>query len=115
MAQSLPFRIIGAATTNPNVICSEPCKLTMLCAGNINDQEVFLKVYDKATAPDETDTPKFTFPIPGNTRGSGSNVPLPNDGIRFERGLSIRMTTGLADNDTGATQANEQVVNGAFH
>jgi hypothetical protein len=87
----------------------------MLTAANINDQEVFLKVYDKATAPTVgTDVPVYTFLIPGNTRGSGTNIPLPEGGIEFKKGLGIAITGNIADSDTTAVLANEQVINGAF-
>lgn len=112
---SLPFRVIGAASTNATSVCAQGCRLTMLTAGNINDQEVFLKLYDKASAPTVgTDTPVYTFPVPGNTRASGTNIPIPDGGIEFKNGLALAITAGIADSDVTAVSANEQVVNGAF-
>ena len=32
-------------------------------------------------------------------------------GMKFDNGIAIALTTGLADADTGAVAANEQVVN----
>lgn len=67
----------------------------------------YLKFYDKATAPDETDTPILTLPIPATTVVAHN----PLDGIDFTVGISIRATTGVADNDTTAPSANDVVVN----
>lgn len=67
----------------------------------------YVKLYDKATAPDENDTPIRTYPVPIG----GSISPVVPDGIGFTNGISIRATTGIADNDTGAPTANDVVVN----
>lgn len=67
----------------------------------------FLKLYDKATAPTNSDTPVMTYPIPA---GSAANVAFPN-GVAFASGISVRATTGIADNDTGAPSTNDVVTN----
>jgi hypothetical protein len=38
-------------------------------------------------------------------------IPLPPQGIKCTAGIKIRLTTGIADNDTGAVRAAEHVVN----
>lgn len=114
-SRSLPFRKISEASTNATLICAQSCLLTMLTASNSNDQEVYLKIYDKASdLTVGTDTPIFTFLIPGNTRGSGTNIPLPSGGIQLSNGLGIAITAGALDNDTTAVNAGEQIVNGAY-
>lgn len=67
----------------------------------------FVKVYDKATAADETDTPVLTLAIPA---ASAANVTIPG-GLTFAAGIALRATTGVADNDTGAPGANDVIVN----
>jgi len=68
----------------------------------------YVKLYNKATAPTVgTDTPVMTIPLP---IGSGANVEY-NIGITFSLGIGIGATTGVADNDTGAPDANDVVVN----
>lgn len=67
----------------------------------------FVKVYDKGTAPTNSDTPAMTYPLPA---GSAANVAFPN-GVAFAAGISLRATTGIADNDTGAPGTNDCVVN----
>lgn len=67
----------------------------------------YIKIYNKATAPTQADTPVMTYPIPA---GSAANVAFPN-GVAFSAGISLRATTGVADNDTGAPSTNDVVVN----
>lgn len=74
---------------------------------NVASSPRFVKVYDKATAPTQADTPVMTFCIPA---GSAANVAFPN-GVAFANGISLRATTAVADNDTGAPAANDVVVN----
>jgi hypothetical protein len=67
---------------------------------------LYLKLYDKATAPLNTDTPAITIPIdPGLEM-----LPLPVP-VAFSSGLSYRVTTDLPDNDTGAPGASECTLN----
>ena len=83
-----------------------------IIAHNINAAARFLKLYNKATAPTVgTDTPVMTLPIPGNTAGAGFVIDTGGMGIAFATGIGYGITTGVADNDTGAPAANEVVVN----
>lgn len=67
----------------------------------------YLKIYDKATAPTNSDTPVMTYPIPP---GSAANVAFPN-GVAFANGIGVRAVTGVADNDTGAPSTNDVIIN----
>jgi hypothetical protein len=67
----------------------------------------YLKIYDKATAALSTDTPKLTLALQAN---SPLTQPIGNLGVNFVNGISIRGTTGIADNDTGAPTVNDIVV-----
>ena len=67
----------------------------------------YVKLYDKATAPTSADTPKCTIPLPAS---SAANIIAPA-GIDFTAGIGIRVTSGVADNDTTAPTANDVVVN----
>lgn len=68
----------------------------------------YIKLYDKATAPTASDTPLRTYAIPASTAVA---LAVTNAGIEFLEGISLRATTGIADNDTGAPAANDVVVN----
>jgi hypothetical protein len=66
----------------------------------------YIKVYDKATAPTSSDTPKMTVPL--NTL-LGQAIPV-DIGAAFASGIGLRATTGLADADTGAPGTNDVIV-----
>lgn len=78
---------------------------------NTNASPRFVKLYNKASAATVgTDTPVVTLLIPGNANGSGQLASF-TSGIQFATGVSYGITTGVADNDTGAPAANEVIVN----
>lgn len=74
---------------------------------NRSASERFVKLYNKASAPSEADTPVLTLGIPA---GEAANI-LSESGIDFTAGIGLRATTGVADADTGDTSANDVVVN----
>jgi hypothetical protein len=67
----------------------------------------FVKVYDKATAPTQADTPVLTLELPASAAANAFTAL----GIAFHSGIALRATTAVADNDTGAPSANDLVVN----
>jgi hypothetical protein len=67
----------------------------------------YVKLYDKASAPSASDVPKLTIALPAN---SAANV-LAGAGIDFTSGIGLRVTTGVADNDTGAPTTNDVIIN----
>ena len=73
-------------------------------------QERYLKIYDKATAPTSADTPVWTIPLWSNDPA----ISLPASGLAFANGISIRATTGIADNNNIAPGMNDVVVNLAY-
>jgi hypothetical protein len=75
--------------------------------GNSSSGVRYIKLYDKATAPTSGDTPKMTIPLPAN---AAANVCF-EMGITFSNGIGYRVTTGVADNDTGAPSANDVQLN----
>jgi len=103
---STPYRNLDLGVTG-QVVKASAGQLYNYFISNNAIAARFVKFYDKATAPDQNDTPVWTFQIPA---GSAANVAFPN-GIAFAIGISIRGTTGVADNNTGAPSANDIVVN----
>lgn len=71
-------------------------------------QERFLKIYDKATAASNADTPIMTIPLES---GVQAPIKLPACGVAFTNGLSVRATTGIADNNNGSPGTNDVTVN----
>jgi hypothetical protein len=110
-----PFRILSAGSTNATSVKGSAGTLYSLVAVNTNAAVRYLKLYNKATSPTVgSDTPVFTFAIPGNTAGAGFALPIPTCGIAFSTGIAAALTTGAGDSDTGAVAANEITVNGAY-
>ena len=66
-----------------------------------------LKFYDQPTTPTHTDTPKLSIRLPAS---SAANI-FTCIGVTFYAGISVRATTGIEDNDTGAPTAHDVVVN----
>lgn len=81
-----------------------------LHAFNVDPAPVYIRLYDKATAPATTDTPVWSGVIPGNTSGAGIALPIP-DGLLLANGLGVRVTAAIADNDNTALVANTVMVN----
>lgn len=71
--------------------------------------EMFVKVYNATAASVTvgTTTPVMTIPCAASTHCQ-INVPL---GMAFSTAITVAATTGVADNDTGAPDANDVLVN----
>ncbi len=74
---------------------------------NSSAAPVYVKLYDKAEAPDETDTPLRVYCL-GAAQGANLFTSL---GIKFDLGIAYRATTGVADDDTGAPTTNSVTLN----
>lgn len=110
-----PYKLVSAATTNATSVKASAGTVYMITASNVNAAVRYLKLYNKASAPTVgTDTPVFTFAIPGNTAGAGTNIPIPNVGVNFSTGIAFALTTEATDAGTTAVAANEIVVNMAY-
>lgn len=103
------YRNINLGTTG-QVVSATPANLYTLIMTNGGAAAAFVKVYNKATAPTQADTPVHTFRVP-----AGGSLPWSTPmGEHFNAGISLRASTGVADNDTGAPGANEVVVNALY-
>lgn len=108
---SKPYKYISLASTNATLIKSGEVKLFTVSAIGLTSSVRYLKFYDRGVAPIVgTNTPVFTIPVPANTQGAGIvinfNVPPVFDG-----GLGFAITSGSADNNTGAVGAGDVIVN----
>lgn len=107
---SKTLHIITAASDNATVINSPGLKISSIYAFNVGASAYYMKLYDKSTTPTASDTPFMTINIPAvGTIGSYIYLDL-NDYV-VTNGLGVRITTGYADNDTGATTAGNAFVN----
>lgn len=101
------YRNINLLATG-QVIKSEPGKLCTVHAWNGHATDArYLKIYDKATAADENNTPKLTVALKALT-WTRFDLGL---GADFTAGIGVRATTELADNGTTAPGANEITIN----
>ncbi len=106
-----PSKLISASGTNSTLQVPKPCCLKGIQVFNINAAVRYLKLYDVATAPTiGTTIPVKVITIAGATTGAGAVIPL-GDGVDFQNGLGVGLTTGVADNDTGSVAAGDIVVN----
>ncbi len=106
-----PFSRLSTNDDNAAVVkASAGCLYFGYSTNTNNGAARYLKLYDKATAPLSSDTPIQRYLLPGNSAGAGGAQMFPHP-IAFANGLGIRITTGAADNDTGAPAANEVIVN----
>lgn len=105
----IPFKLIAAGSTNLTAVANSSGVVRTIFANNQNAAVRYLKLYNKVstsvtvgtTVPDQT----YAIPASGNV-----NICFV-DGLYFDTGISFALTTGVADNDTGAVTANEHVVN----
>jgi hypothetical protein len=112
---STAYRALSANNTTGLVVKASAGTLLSLNLTNTNAAARYVKVYNKATAPSVgTDTPIFTFLVPGATTGGVNNVRLPVQGVAFAIGIGLGITTGVTDGDTTAPAANEVIVNASY-
>jgi hypothetical protein len=109
-----PYSYIAAASANQDSqnITTAASQLYGVCLYNNVASARYVKIYDKATGPTSGDTPKLRFILNG-TQGAGSCRDFTN-GVAFANGIAIRITTGIADSDTGAATANDVIVNAEY-
>lgn len=102
---SVPYRNIDLGVTG-QVIKNGAGQIYGITLMNRAAAERFFKFYNKATAPDQTDTPVITYAMPAT-----SNMVIASpDGVAYATGISVRASTGIADNDVGAPSTNDCVL-----
>lgn len=105
------FIALGTGDGDSQLITGLPCNVYLLTCSNINATVRYFKVYNKATAATSADTPVFRFVVAPDGGVTGFALPV---GIHFPLGLSFRLTTGSADNDSSEVAAGELIVNAAY-
>lgn len=100
-AQQTHRLLSSAATVNATSVTTSATTLRGVMGFNARASAVYLKLYNKGSAPDENDTPRKTIYLPAST----AFELRPND--FFGAGLAYRMTTAGADNSTAAVAAGD--------
>lgn len=91
----------AAGSTNATVVSVTPTRIYHMNCHNAAAGVRYIKLYNKATTPAETDTPLITIALVASVPRE-INFLTP---IEFTTGLAYRMVTGAADNDTNAVTA----------
>jgi hypothetical protein len=104
-----PYILNSAASTNEVLILTGTSGLQAFYATNTGAGVAFVKLYNKATAPASTDVPAMILVVPAAVSGVPGvcTLPIGFSGFRFALGLGIRVTGGVADNDTTAVAAGQ--------
>jgi len=106
-----PYKLISTASTNANSVKGSAGNLYSIVAIGQTSTIRYLKLYNKATAPSVgTDVPVMTIPVPANLQGAGVSIPF-SMGVNFSLGISLAITSGSADNDTGVVGAGDVILN----
>jgi hypothetical protein len=111
---SRPYSYISAGSSNQDsqLVRSSKTALRAVALFNTAASLRYVKLYDKAAAPVSTDTPVLRFAVPAaGVSVLNLSVSHMDSGVGFESGLGFRITTGAADNDTGAASANDVLLN----
>ena len=107
--QPIAYRYVGLSITG-QVVKAFPSRLYFIQISNTSASARYIKIYDKATAPDNNDTPKYTYAISGN-----QNIQMYLDeGVVFSNGISLRATAVAADNDNTAPGATDIIINATY-
>lgn len=97
-----------SVTATGIVIKASPGTIYEFHVSNINAITIrYLKIYNKATAPTETDTPIRTIALP--TGGVPVLFNYSDHGLEFTAGISIRCVNEQADSGTTGATANEVI------
>lgn len=96
-------RVLAAGSANATNVKAAPGTVFGWAITNANASARYVKLYNKATAPDSSDTPLATIHV----AGSGSREFSFPIGIPFSAGIGYRIVTGVADNDNTSVTASD--------
>lgn len=103
------FNVVTTASTNLSAQVATASNLFELTVSNPTATAVFVKVYNKASAPTlASDVPVMTIPVPA---GSIQELNFGTTGKRFASGIALAVTAAAASTDATAAVAGV-VVNG---
>jgi hypothetical protein len=99
-----PSRVNAGASTNATSLKASAGNIYGIHVFNVAAYDVFLKFYNKASAPTVgTDTPVWTIPVKAGG-GFSANFPV---GTPFSTGVAYAITKLQADSDTTAVAAGD--------
>lgn len=97
-------RVVAAASTNATSLKASAGNIVNIDVFNVAAYDVFLKLYNKASAPTVgTDTPVWTIPVKAGTGFSREFI----QGKSFATGIAYAITKLQADSDTTVVVASD--------
>ena len=104
--------LISVNNVNAVSITSKHAIVYSIDAFNNSTTLAYLKLYNSSSATCGSGTPQARYMIPFGASSAGGGFNLSNiNGDAYVNGLTACITTGIADNDTGAPAANAYIVN----
>jgi hypothetical protein len=101
------YAVVTTASTNAAVVKASAGNLYEITAANPTATALFIKLYNKATAPTVgTDVPLMTLSVPATTC---TNFEFGALGKRFTSGIAIATTAAIIATDTGVVLAGTQI------
>lgn len=110
---STPVSKQVAANTTSVAICASACTLYGLYVQTISATPLWLKLYNTAqgSVTCGTPTPVDRILIPASATGAGAVIPIAGGvGAAYGTALTACVTTGIADNDTGAPTVSQSQI-----
>jgi hypothetical protein len=101
---------IVANNTTAVQICTANCRIYNVSAFNNSATIAYVKLYNAASATCGSGTPQWRGMIPSSASGAGFSM-VDVNGDSYSLGGWICVTTGQADNDTGAPAATTYIIN----
>lgn len=110
---STPISKSVPANTTSVAICTSACTLYGLYVQTISATPLWLKLYNTAqgSVTCGTPTPVDRILIPASATGAGAVIPIAGGvGAAYGTALTACVTTGIADNDTGAPTVSQSQI-----
>lgn len=104
------FRVLSATATGTTTATAAATLSSLQMSNQAASTDHYVKIYDKATAATQADTPVVTYFVNAQT---ARDIALPK-GLKLTAGLSIRCVAEAADSGTTAAGSNECTVNGTY-
>lgn len=113
MANPIPYKLNAAtSSTNATSLKASPGKVYSVSVLNVDNNDFFIKFYDKASAPVVgTDVPVLVLRISRITTDIANGIPTHYtfpEGIYFSTGIAFATTTGILDSNTGVISVTSQ-------
>lgn len=102
------FSLVGADSTNATVIKASEGRVFGYSISNSSGAALYVKLYNKATAPDQNDVPVRRICIPA---GQTAQYHAPAGMAGFTAGIGLRTTTGALDDDNAAPSLAALLIN----